>query len=116
MLKLYEYSKKTNRNIILIKPNLFKGFGFFRWRSSHQASLNQSTPDSALGKHPRRLLHMRRHLAQVVQAVAECHFHLRQSLETMADDIFIGHAYATVQLHRFLTDMAGGPTHLQFGA
>jgi hypothetical protein len=52
-------------------------------------------------------LHVRRHLTQVVQAVAKAEFHLRQTLETMAADVLVGDANAPMSLPRFLTDMAG---------
>ena len=34
-----------------------------------------------------------------MQAVAQAEFDLRQAFEAMADDVLIGHANATVQLH-----------------
>ena len=77
--------------------------------------LNDTSFNDGSGKHPSRLLHLRGHLAQVVQAVAQAEFELRQALETVADDVFIGHANAAVQLDRFLAHMAGGAPNLVLG-
>jgi hypothetical protein len=54
------------------------------------------------GKYTRGFLHLTRHRAKVVQAVAKAEFHLRQALETVADDVFIGDANAK-SLFKFTT-------------
>ncbi len=51
---------------------------------------------SRSGKHARFVLHARRHFTQVMQTVAEGHFHLGQLFEVMADDVLIGHADTTM--------------------
>jgi hypothetical protein len=65
---------------------------------------------------PRRVLHARRHLAQVVQRVAKGHFQLRELLEVVAHDVLVRHADAAVQLHRLLAHEAHGLAQLHLGA
>jgi len=61
---------------------------------------------SGLCKNASGVLHAGRYLAQVVQGVAKGHFQLRELLEIVAADVLIGHADATVQLHRLLAHKA----------
>lgn len=49
-------------------------------------------PPQALSKNARRVLHLRRHLTQMVEAVAKSHLKLRQLLEIVADDVLVRHA------------------------
>jgi phage shock protein E len=56
------------------------------------------------GKHAGRIFHAFGDFTQVVQAVAKGHFHLRELLEVVADDVLISHANAAMQLHRLLAD------------
>ena len=62
------------------------------------------------GKHAGGVLHACRYFAELVHAVTEAHFHLGQRLKVMANHVLIGHADATMQLHRLLTDKAHGMT------
>ena len=51
-----------------------------------------------------------------MQAVAKRHFQLCELLEVVANDGFVGHAHAAMQLHRLLADKAHGVAQLVFGA
>ena len=73
-------------------------------------------PGAGSGKYAGRLLHPARHLAQVVQRVAERHLQLRQVREVVAHDVLVGHADAAVQLHRLLADEAHRHAELVLGA
>ena len=68
--------------------------------------LGLKPPCRASGKHPGRVLHALRHLAQVVHGVAELHLHHAEALEVVAANVFIGDGDAAVQLNALLTDEA----------
>jgi len=51
----------------------------------------------------------------VVQGVAKRQFHLRQALEVMADDVFVRHTDAAMQLHCLLPHKPHGDAQLILG-
>ena len=91
------------------KPqNLDRPNGFFDGTCASKLQIDRLDVGPSLSKHASCFLHAGRHFPQVVEGVAESHFELRQFLEVVAHNVFVGHANTAMQLHRLLAYIAHG--------